>query len=149
MKVTFSKVNVPSDGNCFYHTICKFMELKRNVHMDHRVLRNDICKFLFEKSCTIARNLEKINFPMTARDIQEIAITHRHCGVFTDNELIQRVAMKIIKTPIRIYFGSGSNCWNPSKADVNDSCNILCSNSHFQLLLVDEITLQNPKISLK
>jgi hypothetical protein len=137
MTVTFNTVDVPGDGNCFYHTICKFMELK-GIHMDHVTLRRTICDFLFRKSGTIARNLEKIEFPISEQDIIEISEIHKHLGVYTDNELIQRVAMKVIDTPIRVYFGSGSDCWNPSHSSIKDSCNILCRDNHFQLLVVDK-----------
>lgn len=136
-QVTFVTVNVPGDGNCFYHVVCKYMELK-GLRVNHRVLRHAICDFLLEKSKTIARNLEKIDFPMTEHEIICMSRIHRHNGVFTDNELIQRVAMKIMDIPIRVYFGSGTDCWNPLRAKIKDSCNILCRDSHFQLLLVDE-----------
>lgn len=134
--ITFNTINVRGDGNCFYHALCKYMELQ-GIIVNHKTLRHTICDFMKLKAGTIANNLKQIEFPMTEQEIIEIANLHRHNGVFTDNELLQRVAMKVLKIPIRVYFGSGSDCWNPAKKSIQESCNLLCRDNHFQLLVID------------
>lgn len=139
--IEFDIINVPMDGNCFYHALVKYLELTKGKHIDHFILRQEICNFMIRKSKTISNNLKAIDFPMSDEDIIDIAKLHSHRGVFTDHELIQRVAMKILDIPIRIYFGSGmSTCWNPARKPINECCNLLCQDSHFQLLVVDNVT---------
>jgi uncharacterized protein YlbG (UPF0298 family) len=129
----FQVVDVPADGNCYYHAIVQYLETIGNTGWTHRKLRVSICNYMYINAQKISDGLNKI---MTRGEIRKVAAEHMHGGVFTDNEIIQHTTMDLLGITLRVYFRVDGKitCWNPRRRPVEECCNVFCDSQHFQLL---------------
>ena len=137
VKYEFHALDVPGDGNCFFHCISEYLKLKHNEHVSHIELRDKTCRYMIRHAANLGRLFKKEEIPITPKDIVNIALAHRANGFFVDNELIQHATMACFNIKLRVYFGDKqSKCWNPCHVRIEDACNLLCENLHYRLMLV-------------
>jgi hypothetical protein len=139
MPYVLQPVNVPGDGNCFYRAVCMYINDINSQVEDAPVirytdLRRKVCAYIHKHANDIAAQTKGA---MAIEDIRDLAMKQSVPGEFTDNEIIQFAVMAILPIKLRIFFTCGGDIeyeWNPRGVKVQDACNLMCENAHFQYL---------------